>query len=96
MKIKKVKEIVIDLLERYPVLRDSDDRLVANVWGSETKQITSRQGFLQTLADESLTSYQSISRCRRKLQEQQPELRGKNYKARQAEQEPVKKEIRDW
>ena len=40
-----------------------------------------------------LTNSDSITRARRKVQELCPELRGKVYKARQANQEKVKKEL---
>ena len=39
------------------------------------------------------TSSETITRVRRKLQEEFPDLRGKNYDKRQAKQSEVKKDL---
>ena len=94
MKILKHKNIVERILTQYPDSRDCDKKLCARFWHweTETKQIT--QPFLKAYFLGKYTNAESIMRCRRKLQENQPELRGKNYKIRQGkEQEETRTEM---
>ena len=87
------------LLRENAGLRDDDFKLVANVWfwelsrdGSNPAQMT---GFavLQQYAQGKLTSADTITRQRRKLQEEYQELRGEKYQERQAKQSVVKKKL---
>jgi len=82
--IKSIKNSVKSLLENYPHLRDSDLKLTANIWYSQlsNKNITAIE-FLKEVSEGNLIDPQSISRCRRKIQEQNPELRGNYYNVRQ-------------
>jgi len=83
MKINTKKELVIQLLNEFPHLRDDDNKLIATIWKRElkTRDLTA-MGFLQLYADKMLTNAESIRRCRQKVQELMPELRGSKYKAR--------------
>lgn len=103
MKIKKHEAKVKDLLERRPRLRDSDMRLLANVWYFEMMQMdinpskTDAYKMLDLISSNKLSNPSSIRRCRAKLQELHPELRGDKYASRQkVETEEVKSEIRSW
>ena len=49
--------------------------------------------FLLDYIDNTLTSESTIRRARRKVQELHPELRGKKWHERHAQQEQVKKEL---
>lgn len=80
----KLYDVVKKLLTNYPALRDSDKLLMWNVWGIEgfissygnslVRHIT-RDNFMKA------TSAESITRCRRKIQEEFPELQSsKNIK----------------
>ena len=70
-------------------LRDSDERLCANIWA---KEIIKEKGIelfelnavelLKMLASNELTSAPSIKRARAKLQEECPEYRGNKYTIR--------------
>ena len=95
MNIPKIKDTVKYLLNRHPVLRDDDNRLIINVWLKEDTLIL-QSGF-QYVANElisgGLSSPESITRARRALQKEFPELRGEKYKARMQEQERVKKDL---
>lgn len=91
-KIISIMDRVKELLEKYPHLRDSDNKLVANIWNQE-KQDTDAFGFLQLYADGKITPADSITRARRKLQELHPELRGKKYDQRHREEKKVRKNI---
>tara|TARA_R100001530_G_scaffold133380_1_gene106695 strand:- start:1719 stop:2027 length:309 start_codon:yes stop_codon:yes gene_type:complete len=96
----KTKEIVRNLLENKPHLRDSDPKLISTYWWMELKdkkinvnEITGFE-FMQMFADSKLTNIKTIERMRRKLQEECPELRGKVYNARKGKiQDQWKKEL---
>ena len=84
----KTKDEVKQLLIDKPHLRDSDNKLIATYWFNELKekQIDPNKinglEFMQMFANNKLTNIKTIERMRRKLQEEDPELRGKLYKAR--------------
>tara|TARA_R110000823_G_scaffold98500_1_gene213358 strand:+ start:789 stop:1112 length:324 start_codon:yes stop_codon:yes gene_type:complete len=82
----KTKEKVKFWLEKYPSLKDDDNRLCANIWATEIGEVagvTNKiEDFLIAYASNKLTSAHSIERMRRKLQEEYPELRGEKYNLR--------------
>jgi len=83
----KCKDIVKDLLIKSPKLRDDDMRLMANIWLQEiggTAIAYQMNGYemLSKIATGMVTSPESIRRCRQKIQELYPDLRGKSYYAR--------------
>lgn len=86
---KEVQNNVRYLLETNLETRDSDMVLVAEYW--KTFDLNSIN--YVNLYLEKLTNYESISRCRRKLQEKHEELRGKRYKERKQVLEP---KVRQW
>jgi len=96
----KTKEVVKQLLEKTPHLRDSDPKLICTYWFMELKnkkidvnEITGFE-FMKMFADSRLTNIKTIERMRRKLQEEIPELRGKIYNARKGTiQDEWKKEL---
>jgi hypothetical protein len=90
--------IVQEYLEKYPKLRDDDDRLVANIWHKVLcsmdlipKEITAAK-FLKLLSESELPSASSIKRCRRKLQEHNEELRGVLWELKHKKAEETAKE----
>ncbi len=97
MKIKQAQEIVERVLTSYPQTRDNDQMLILKVWavqnpalrGKEFSFIDFSRGFL----DGDYHKTESITRARRKAQEENPELRGKNYIKRHEHQKDVKKEL---
>jgi len=95
-KILKLKEKIIFLLRKNPSLRDSDNKLIANIWYQESGGVENKMDFLRLLADGKLTSSESIRRSRQKIQEKNLELRGKTYAFRKKIAEPrVREEIRN-
>ena len=84
----KTKEVVRELLTIKPHLRDNDSMLIAAYWWRELKRKeidpNKMNGleFMQMFANNKLTNIKTIERMRRKLQEENPELRGKLYVAR--------------
>jgi hypothetical protein len=97
MQLNKVKDLVKVLLETYPELRDSDNRLMLNVWAKQDFSLMDKEKKYRSFSDKFAAGYyhnpESIRRSRQKLQEQYPNLRGKAYKKRQAEQEVVKTQL---
>ena len=79
----KTKEIVRYWLEKYPYLRDNDNRLFANIWDKELEKYgvprDARKHVLELIALGKLTPAPSIKRARAKLQEEIPTLRGEKY-----------------
>lgn len=112
--IKTIYDVVKDLLDKNPHLRDDDDKLVANIWirecgGVEKSKTITALDFLKVYAGTTneikypneqhativkFTSAESITRARRKLQEENLLLRGTKYAHRNNEQEAVKEFIR--
>ena len=93
-RIKKVQETVQFILETQPETRNSDDVLLAKVFGIINKDclmlpfsvvLTNRK----TLG---LPSIKSVDRCRRKLQRAYPELRASKEVEAFREEEQLKYE----
>ena len=79
----KTKEKVRYWLDKYPSLKDDDNRLCANIWSKELNGLDiSANDFLALYAANKLTSAPSIKRARAKLQEEEPAYRGKKYNLR--------------
>ena len=84
----KTKETIKKILLQKPHLRDNDNKLIAAYWfrelrnkGIESETITALD-FLHKYADNELTNAESIRRMRAKLQEENPNLRGRAYAIR--------------
>ena len=97
-KLFVVMDEVHSFLVNYPVLRDSDERLTANIWSKailppHNLDNISAKGLLTKLSEGKLPSYESISRCRRKLQELYPDLRGDKWYKRHKRADNIRREI---
>jgi hypothetical protein len=92
---EQITHRVMTLLKQHPHLRDSDEKLVANVWHNEIGNPSAISAFamLELYANGKLTNSDYITRVRRKLQEEYPELRGKLYKERHKKQELIKHQL---
>jgi len=88
MNILKYKDIVFDLLSKHPVLRDNDTLLISSVWDVqlEQKDYEGSRDFLDVMRLGYLAKPESVTRARRKIQEDNPLLRGKTHAKRQEEQ----------
>ena len=65
--------------------RDNDNLLLSKIWYREFKIIDNTNdlvNFFIALSDNKLSSAESIRRCRQKVQEIHPELRGESYLSR--------------
>ena len=93
----RVKKL-LDLDEKY---RDSDIALMTRIWFEDFeslpvkyRQDSSAFHFLKALRDGHLTSWDSITRMRRKLQEMYPYLEGKTRRLRKMKSSYIKEELR--
>lgn len=93
---KEVKELVAQLLVKYPELRDDDNKLLAQAWfylHPDIFDTTEGKNWLSIVGSGELVRPDTITRARRKLQEKVPGLRGVNYKKRKDRAEEVRKNI---
>lgn len=75
----KTIDKVLKLLNEDPRTRDSDELLTALIWYQETDRTLTSFEWLLKYSQKGFTSAESIRRCRQKLQEDFPGLRGKSY-----------------
>jgi hypothetical protein len=98
--IQKVVSLVEKLLNEDKRYRDSDKKLSAKIWATQyggidkMKDISAYDFLCEYVKDDThLYSQESIGRARRKIQEENPELRGKKYKKKQREQTSVREAL---
>tara|TARA_R100000664_G_C2701740_1_gene101816 strand:- start:38 stop:346 length:309 start_codon:yes stop_codon:yes gene_type:complete len=94
----KTKEEITKLLKQDERLRDSDAKLIARFWTNElqrknidTKDITAHE-FLKMYATNKLHNVEGLTRMRRKVQEENKDLRGNVYFERQTIRQKKMKE----
>jgi hypothetical protein len=99
MEILKTKDKVRTLLQNVAGLRDNDNKLIANVWrddietkGFDFEDMSARE-LLYLLGNGQLAATESITRARRKVQEECKELRGSSYGKRKEHTEKVKSDL---
>lgn len=95
-RVKKIKPVVSKLLQANPIYRDSDEALVARYWVDEFEaagnniQTSRAYKFADMVRKGELTSFDNITRAKRKVQEQVPELRGETWGMRHGMSEDFK------
>lgn len=93
-----VKTLVRKFLVLDERTRDNDALLCAMIWWKELKAKNMTEisafDFFKIYATNTLTNYESVRRCRAKIQEEEPSLRGKTYKERQIKGQKIKKLIK--
>lgn len=92
--IKKLKDLVLNVLKELPETRDNDNLLVVTIW--KQNNLSNLENFYELYLNGQITSADTILRCRRKLQELIPEVRGENYQLRQAHTGQVKQELKTF
>ena len=95
MKIFNLATEIQHALQKHPVLRDNDNRLIANIWFKKLPNIDVLTGkdLLMHIAKGKLPSFESISRCRRKIQQEDRSLRGDLWDKRHQIANDIRKEI---
>lgn len=88
MELKTIQQKVEEILKQYPGTRD-DDRELIQVYYGKYHNIDYYTPFGAVIKNKKLPSFESIRRCRQKVQELNEDLRGskKSEEARLAKQE---------
>ena len=96
-KIINLLDQVTTLLTKKSHLRDSDRRLICNIWwkAAPHPELLMFEDFIKLYIDGKIPESDSITRCRRKVQEEIEELRGENWEKRHKLEELVVKEIEE-
>ena len=99
MNIIKTSTVVKEILIRTPACRDSDEKLILNVWAKQEPKLANENfsfvRFSKLFKEGKLANTESIRRSRQKIQQEIPSLRGENYKERNNHQEDVKDQLKD-
>ena len=95
-KIINLADKIIKLLTIRPHLRDNDRRLICNIWWDSVPNPESIafKDFTDLYVKGKIPESDSITRCRRKVQEEVKELRGEVWERRHALEEVVREEIK--
>lgn len=89
--LKDMQSVVKTLLTKHAAYRDNDRKLVAHVWmiqigGIDKMKEANLWDFMHTwVNNENLAMPDTITRARRKVQEEFPSLRGEKYTQRHSE-----------
>ncbi len=100
--IKHVQARVRNILEKYEQTRDDDMKLFAYMildtlnFNKNYIDSLSAEEIIFKIHNGKIPHFTSILRCRQKLQEEVPELRGKLYTKRKKHAEKVKEEIKNF
>tara|TARA_Y100000593_G_C4304836_1_gene335206 strand:+ start:519 stop:872 length:354 start_codon:yes stop_codon:yes gene_type:complete len=98
--IKGVEGRVRNILTEYPLTRDDDMKLYAMMivdmynFNKPFIQSQSADDLIKKIYNGNTPHFTSVLRCRQKLQETCPELRGKKYIERKKHAEKVKEELK--
>jgi hypothetical protein len=101
MDISNISNLVKYLLKNELETRDNDQLLVIRAWKLQLQEqdlnpdTMALDRFFKVYLSGKLSNHESITRCRRKLQEIEPELRGYLYNQRQEFQTEAKKQIKE-
>lgn len=100
--IRTIKEIVEDILKNKPETRDNDCLLVIEVWKLELinlgyhPTLLEIKSFYELYSNSKLSNSESITRCRRKIQEHNINLRGKLFGIRHNFTDEVKNQVKTF
>lgn len=93
--IKEKLKWVQDKLEKYPKLRDSNERLYyLFLKESGYNTLNNVAIFLRDMSERKIPYLDSIARASRKVQEENPHLRGKTWKKRKVKEVEIREEIK--
>lgn len=93
--IKEKLKWVQDKLEKYPDLRDRNEKLYYSFLKDSGYDVTkSVKEFLMDMESRKIPYLDSIARASRKVQEENPHLRGKTWKKRKVKEVEIREEIK--
>lgn len=82
-RLKKMEDKVEYLLRKYPKTRDNDRLLIGAVYAHFYGVPVGSTSFKAVLLNDKLPSFETIGRCRRKLQAENEDLRGEKAKEKE-------------
>ena len=96
-KIAKLVDRVTRLLTVKSDLRDNDRRLICNIWWKSVSnpELLMFEDFIALYIKGKVPESDSITRCRRKVQEDNEELRGESWDLRHGLEDVIKEEIKE-
>ena len=96
-KIVRLTDRVVRLLTVKSDLRDNDRRLTCNIWWKSVSnpELLMFEDFIALYIKGKVPESDSITRCRRKVQEENEELRGESWDLRHGLEDVVKEELRE-
>ena len=96
-KVTKLVDRVTRLLTVKSDLRDNDRRLTCNIWWKSVSnpELLMFEDFIELYIKGNVPESDSITRCRRKVQEEKKELRGESWDLRHGLEDAMKEEIRE-
>ena len=96
-KIINLSDQVTNLLKKKSHLRDNDRRLTCNIWWKSVSnpKLLMFEDFINLYIKGDIPESDSITRCRRKVQEDIEELRGETWERRHRLEESVVSEIKE-
>lgn len=92
MRQNEIQPIVRAILENDLKARDNDRILCVKFWARELGN-NPQEWFMHLYSIGELTNHDSITRARRKLQEEHEHLRGNRYRERMKHQKVVQQEL---
>lgn len=87
MKASTAQDEIKSILERNTSSRDDDLQLLAQYWHEHIGIDSTIRDLLRAMKQGKIHSIGTVTRCRRKLQEQHEHLRGERYNARQTDEQ---------
>jgi hypothetical protein len=96
-KVIKLVDNVTRLLTVESDLRDNDRRLICNIWWKSVSnpKLLTFEDFIKLYIKGKVPESDSITRCRRKVQEEKRELRGKTWDLRHGLEDVIKEELKE-
>ena len=95
--IAKLVDRVTRLLTVKSDLRDNDRRLTCNIWWKSVSnpELLMFEDFIALYIKGKIPESDSITRCRRKVQEDNEELRGESWDLRHGLEDVIKEELEE-
>ena len=96
-KIINLSDQIVKLLKKKSHLRDNDRRLTCNIWWKSVSnpELLMFEDFINLYIEGKIPESDSITRCRRKVQEEIEELRGENWDLRHGLEDVIKEELKE-
>ena len=96
-KITKLVDRVKGLLTAKSDLRDNDRRLTCNIWWKSVSnpELLMFEDFINLYIKGNVPESDSITRCRRKIQEENKDLRGSSWDLRHGLEKVIVSELRE-